>query len=131
MASETGIVALKLKAQVFLGDVIAMGPGKADLLEAVAHTGSIAAAGRMLGFSYRRTRDMIDTLNACWRAPVVEAVKGGKQGGGATLTPTGLAVLMRYRALESALRQAAELHGGELLELAGLIDDGRDEVGAT
>ena len=124
MASGAGQALLKLKAQVLLGEAIAIGPGKADLLEAVAHTGSIAAAGRMLGFSYRRTRDMIDTLNSCWKVPLVEAIKGGRQGGGASLTAAGLAVLERYRALESDLRQAAEHHGAELLALACPVNDG-------
>ena len=111
---------LKLKAQVMLGGAIAIGPGKADLLEAVARTGSIAAAGRALGLSYRRTRDLIDTLNACWRVPLVETVKGGRAGGGTTLTPAGREVLKRYRALQAAIGQAADSHAGELLALAGL-----------
>jgi molybdate transport system regulatory protein len=96
-----------------------IGPGKADLLEAVAGTGSIAAAGRALGLSYRRTRDMIDTLNACWRIPLVETVKGGRAGGGTTLTPAGRTVLKRYRALQAAIGQEASSHAGELLALAG------------
>ncbi len=79
---------LKVKAQVLVGRSIAIGPGKADLLAAVARTGSITAAGRELGFSYRRTRDMIDTLNACWKVPLVVAARGGSHGGGATLDVT-------------------------------------------
>ena len=69
MTSKPDKPLLKIKAQVMSGDDIAIGPGKADLLQAVAETGSIAAAGRKLGLSYRRTRDMIDTLNASWRVP--------------------------------------------------------------
>lgn len=116
---------LKVKAQVFLGGAIAIGPGKADLLEAVSSTGSIAAAGRMLGFSYRRTRDMIDTLNTCWGVPLVETVKGGRQGGGSSLTAAGLEVLRRYRSLDSALQQAARQHSAALLALLGPTDAGR------
>lgn len=99
---------LKLKAQIYLGEQIAIGPGKADLLEAVRDTGSIAAAGRRLGINYRRTRDMIDTLNRCWGAPVVETERGGSSGGGSRLTPRGNELLAAYRALEAALEQAAE-----------------------
>lgn len=95
---------LKVKLQVLHGDDIAFGPGKADLLEAVAQTGSIAAAGRALGLSYRRTRNMIDTLNRCWQGPLVHTVKGGSNHGGTTLTPLGLDVLAAYRTA------AAELH---------------------
>jgi molybdate transport system regulatory protein len=98
---------LKLKAQLMCGEAIAMGPGKADLLAAIAATGSIAAAGRSLGLSYRRTRDMVETLNACWPSPLVHAARGGAHGGGAGLTPLGGAVLADYRALETALESAA------------------------
>lgn len=110
---------LKLKAQVVVGQSIAIGPGKADLLDAVMRTGSIAAAGRSLGLSYRRTRDMIDTLNACWREPLVMTTKGGRTGGGAALTPAGLQVLQQYRSLEKALHRAAARHAQSLLVLAG------------
>jgi molybdate transport system regulatory protein len=62
---------------------------------------------------------MIDTLNASWRVPLVETVKGGARHGGSTLTPTGEAVLRRYRALQAALSGAARRHGADLLALAG------------
>lgn len=123
MVSGTDKAVLKLKVQVFLGEVIAIGPGKADLLGAVESTGSIAAAGRALGFSYRRTRDMIDTLNTFWREPLVSTIKGGRDGGGSTLTPAGKEVLRRYLALEEAIRQAARECGEELLALAGPLDE--------
>jgi hypothetical protein len=63
---------LKLKLQLYCGDEIAMGPGKADLLEAIAREGSISAAGRALGMSYRRAWLLVDTMNRCFRAPLVE-----------------------------------------------------------
>ncbi|MEW9856246.1 winged helix-turn-helix domain-containing protein [Novosphingobium sp. M1R2S20] len=118
MASASNPALLKVKVQVMVGDAIAIGPGKADLLEAVATKGSIAAAGRCLGLSYRRTRDMIDTLNACWRSPLVTTVKGGQHGGGTSLTPDGRLVLERYRVLQRALKVTASEHGASLLELA-------------
>ncbi|MDM7957106.1 winged helix-turn-helix domain-containing protein [Blastomonas sp.] len=110
---------LKIKAQVCLEDRIAIGPGKADLLAAVEREGSIAAAGRSLGISYRRTRDMIDTLNQCWGAAVVITEKGGKSGGGSRLTDRGHEVLDAYRALEQALQQTADRHAPALLDLLG------------
>lgn len=110
---------ITVKPRILLGDTIAIGPGKADLLEAVADTGSIAAAGRSLGFSYRRTRDMIDTLNACWRVPLVATVRGGSHGGGAQLTPAGRAVLEEYRKLDAALELTICQHGAGLLRLIG------------
>jgi molybdate transport system regulatory protein len=104
---------LKLKAQVLCGEELAMGPGKADLLEAIDREGSISAAGRALGMSYRRTWLLVDTMNHCWTEPLVEAVAGGGTSKGARLTTCGREVLAAYRALETALVQAAQ---GEALE---------------
>lgn len=106
---------LKLKAQLLCGDTIAMGPGKADLLEAVRATGSISAAGRALGFSYRRTWSLVDTMNRAWRAPLVATAHGGAKGGGAVLTPLGETVLEHYRALEAAIARAAQAPAAALL----------------
>src|SRR5579871_2029061 len=63
---------IKIKVQIFCGKEIAMGPGKADLLEAIAREGSISAAGRTLGISYRRCWLLVDTMNRCWAGPLVE-----------------------------------------------------------
>lgn len=97
---------LKLKAQLLCGDAIAFGPGKADLLEAIETAGSIAAAGRALGMSYRRTWLLVDEMNRCWHDPLVAAQSGGGTGRGARLTPAGHAVLDAYRALETAIDTA-------------------------
>jgi len=108
---------LKLKAQIFLGDEIAMGPGKADLLGEIERSGSISAAGRALGMSYRRTWLLVDTMNRCWKEPLVETATGGSHGGGARLSPLGRLVLQRYRDIETQLgncRESAELN--ELME---------------
>jgi molybdate transport system regulatory protein len=110
---------LKVKAQILVGDEIAIGPGKADLLEAVERTGSISAAGRDLGISYRRTRDMIDVLNRYWGGAVVETAKGGTAHGGSVLTRRGREVLDAYRQLDAEMHQAAETHAAALLRLAG------------
>lgn len=99
---------LKLKAQILCGEEFAIGPGKADLLEAIDAEGSISGAGRRLGMSYRRTWLLVDAMNRCWTAPLVEAVAGGGQGKGARLTPCGREVLAAYRALETALVAASE-----------------------
>ncbi len=118
MTEQTDQPLLKLKVQVLVGNAIAIGPGKADLLDAIESTGSIAAAGRSLGLSYRRTRDMVDTLNACWREPLVCTTKGGRTGGGATLSPAGVEVLQRYRQLDTTLRSTARECADALLALA-------------
>ncbi len=97
---------LKLKAQLFCGDEIAMGPGKADLLDAIAAHGSISAAGRALGMSYRRAWLLVDTMNRCWAEPLVETAAGGSRGGGAQVTEAARAVLAGYRRLEAKLASA-------------------------
>lgn len=90
----------RLSFRLILGDDIALGPGKVQLLEAIRSTGSIAAAGRELGMSYKRAWHLVDTMNRCFASPLVEASKGGPRGGGAVVTPLGLEVIARYRALE-------------------------------
>ena len=97
---------------------VAIGPGKADLLEAIRDTGSISAAGRKLGMSYRRAWLLVDELNQHLGAPVIDAVTGGAKGGGAALTRTGEEVLTRYRAMEAACRVAI---AGDVQALRNLI----------
>jgi molybdate transport system regulatory protein len=98
---------LKIKAQVILGEEIALGPGKADLLDWVDKTGSITAAARGMGLSYRRAWLMIDTMNRCFDAPMVSTAHGGAKGGGARLTDQGRAALAAYRALQADLNKAS------------------------
>jgi molybdate transport system regulatory protein len=91
---------LWLKIQIACGDALAMGPGKADLLEAIIEHGSISAAGRALGMSYRRAWLLVDEMNRCFDPVVVETIKGGGRERGARVSPTGLAVLTAYRDME-------------------------------
>ncbi len=92
---------LKVKAQLLCGEAIAMGPGKADLLDALDRTGSISAAGRALGMSYRRTWLLVDEMNRCWSDRLVATDSRGAQ-----LTATGRRLLVAYRALEAAIDHA-------------------------
>ena len=87
---------------------IVLGPGKADLLDAVARTGSIRAAATELGMSYMRAWTLIRTMNDAFREPLVEKVRGGSEQGGAQLTPTGKNVLNLYRRMEEKATRAAE-----------------------
>lgn len=96
-------VRLKLKAQILCGEEIAMGPGKAVLLKAIDAHGSISAAGRALGMSYRRAWLLVEVMNRCWAEALVDTSKGGAKGGGARLTPLGHEVLKGYLALEAEL----------------------------
>lgn len=92
--------------RVTFTDDFYLGPGKADLLEGIAATGSIAAAGKRLGMSYKRAWMLVQVLNDGWHSPLVEASRGGAAQGGAALTPDGAFVLERYRAMQEAARQA-------------------------
>lgn len=87
-----------------------MGPGKADLLEGIARTGSIAAAGREMGMSYKRAWQLVEAMNAMFRAPLVLSSRGGAKGGGAIVTEEGQAVLAEFRALEEVSRTAGAAH---------------------
>lgn len=99
---------LKLKIQFLCGDEIAMGPGKADLLAAIHHHGSISAAGRALGMSYRRTWLLVDAMNRCWNERLVETVAGGGRDRGARVTDAGLQILAAYREMQAAALGAVE-----------------------
>lgn len=95
--------ALKIKIQLYCAREIAMGPGKADLLDAIRERGSISAAGRAMNMSYRRAWLLVDVMNRCWREPLVETAPGSSRGGGARVTPFGETVLGHYRAMQSQL----------------------------
>lgn len=93
------------------GETIAIGPGKIALLEAIAETGSITAAAKSLGMSYRRAWLLVDELNHALRKPAVDSAKGGQAGGGTALTEVGLQLIELYRGIEvkAALACRAEI----------------------
>jgi molybdate transport system regulatory protein len=78
-----------------------LGPGKIALLEAIEQTGSISAAGRKLGMSYRRAWLLVDALNRAFHQPLITTATGGREGGGTALTPVGIDVVRRYRRIET------------------------------
>jgi molybdate transport system regulatory protein len=90
----------KLHLRVILREGAALGPGKVDLLEAIAETGSIRAAGNRFKMSYRRAWELVAELNGMFAAPLVVAEAGGRGGGRASLTPLGREVVKRYRTME-------------------------------
>jgi len=119
LSPEYGIVkprhaAPGARVRLVLGPGRALGPGKADILDGVRETGSIAAAGRRLKMSYRRAWQLVEELNGYFDAPLVETVKGGTAGGGARLTELGEEVLARYRRVAAAADSTAD---GELAAL--------------
>lgn len=94
------------RLRVVLKPDIALGPGKADILEGIRDTGSIAAAGRRLGMSYKRAWTLVEEMNRHFKVPLVETSKGGSGHGGATLTALGTEVLERYRRMEAHAEDA-------------------------
>jgi molybdate transport system regulatory protein len=96
---------IRIRVRVLADSTVAIGPGKADLLESIAQTGSISGAARAMRMSYRRAWILVDTMNASFSRPLVDTSKGGAQGGGARLTPMGRKVLSRYRALAATVEK--------------------------
>ncbi len=100
---------LRLRLRLMRGRDIVMGPGKADLLSLIQETGSISAAGKRMGMSYKRAWMLVEAMNAAYLAPLVETARGGAGKGGATLTPLGARLLAAFRRLEEKVEaQAAE-----------------------
>jgi molybdate transport system regulatory protein len=98
---------VQFRFRIYRDDTVAIGPGKVALLEAIAETGSISAAARQVGMSYRRAWVLIDEVNQALRSPAVSTVAGGAHGGGTALTSVGKEVIKHYRAIESTARVAA------------------------
>jgi molybdate transport system regulatory protein len=102
-----------------------IGPGKIELLERIAESGSISAAGRSMSMSYRRAWELVEELNGIFGRPVVHRRVGGKSGGGTDLTPLGYLIVGRYRAIEKAAEQVSQAH------LAALQAELRGKKNAT
>lgn len=94
------------RLRIVIAPGVGIGPGKAALLEGIRETGSIAAAGRRIGMSYKRAWLLVGALNSHFGAPLIEASKGGRAGGGAALTPLGEEVLAAYREMEARAEMA-------------------------
>ena len=107
---ESGSTGDRLNIRIDLAGGLRIGPGKVAVLEEIARSGSISAAGRALRMSYRRTWELVEDLNTGLGTPVVETAAGGSGGGGTVLTPAGKAVIERYRAIEMDTAVAARKH---------------------
>jgi molybdate transport system regulatory protein len=110
--------AAKFRMRIMAGDVIAIGPGKIALLEAIADVGSITSAAKKLDMSYRRAWLLLDELNHALRKPAVDSAQGGQAGGGSVLTDTGRELIELYRRIESTAQQACQ---ADLKRMLGMI----------
>jgi len=113
----------RLRLRLVFSGRIMLGPGKADLLELIGETGSIAAAGRRMKMSYKRAWSLVEDMNTAFRDPLVDCSRGGPGGGGARLTEAGEAVLAHYRRLES---RSAEAGQPEITAIAAMLNDMSD-----
>lgn len=104
-----------LSLRMRFDDQARLGPGKIALLEGIDRTGSIAAAGRAMGMSYRRAWLLVDAVNAMFDEPVVVTASGGAHGGGSTLTPLGASLVAAYRQVERDTTASMDRHLGPLL----------------
>ena len=95
-----------------------MGPGKAELIERIGQTGSISAAARAMGMSYRRAWQLVEALNATYREPVVITAVGGQHGGGAKVTPQGKRLAALFRCME---RKASAAIAADLRRYDGFL----------
>jgi len=95
-------ISLSPRFRIICGKEIAFGPGKAELLQRVAETGSIGKAALRMEMSYMRAWSLVQTMNRCFKEPLIAAAHGGEGGGGAALTETGRKVLTFYRQMERA-----------------------------
>lgn len=116
-AAESPQPVVKFRMRVSVGDVIAVGPGKIALLEAIAQTRSITAAARSLEMSYRRAWMLVDQLNTTLKEPAVRSAIGGEHGGGSELTQVGIELISLYRRIEAQATVACVADLERLLEL--------------
>lgn len=115
MGSSGKSRSVRPRFRVYLGSEIALGPGKADLLNAIAKTGSIQSAATSLKMSYMRAWQLVQTMNACFKEPLVGAERGGHHKGGAWLTPTGVKILKLYHSLEKESLSATKATCAKIL----------------
>ena len=99
---------LRPRWRVLRGRDVVLGPGKADLLEAIRRRGSLRSAAKDLRMSYMRAWSLVQAMNQCFRLTVVTALRGGNKRGGAALTATGRRVLATYRRMEKHSLKAAQ-----------------------
>ena len=108
------------RVRILIGAATALGPGKVDLFEDIAETGSISAAARAMGMSYRRAWLLVYTMNRCFHGNLVTTVTGARGSGGGEVTDLGLEVIERYRKMET---KAARIVDRDMASFAKLLTE--------
>lgn len=114
---------VRCAVRVTRGEDIALGPGKMQLLAMIGSAGSISGAAREMHMSYRRAWLLVETMNSCFQAPLIETATGGRAGGGAQLTAEGVKVLEGYQAMLREVEQVAQRHLRKLLKSSPLAPE--------
>lgn len=120
LAADGALSRASLRLRIVFPGERQLGPGKADLLDAIHRTGSISSAARELGMSYRRAWLLADELTRLFKRPILMTAAGGAHGGGAALTPFGQALIAAYRRIED---RSAEVARQELVAFESDLDN--------
>jgi len=121
---------VRFRMRITTGDVIAIGPGKIALLEAIDRTGSITSAARHLNMSYRRAWLLLDEINRSLSKPAVVSEKGGRQGGGTALTDTGRRLSQVWEFLDLAQQKRVEARAVVVMvHVLGFLEKANYDVG--
>lgn len=121
----------RLRLRLYFDNGLMLGPGKADLLSGIAAHGSISAAGRAMGMSYKRAWSLVEEMNAAFREPLVASTRGGAQGGGAHLTDAGRKILSHYRNLVDEARSRGQADIAEITALLAPKPAGEGDTGPS
>jgi len=119
---QSATLEIEPRFRLTLGRTLAFGPGKADLLEQIAATGTITDAAKELGMSYMRAWSLVKSMDRGFGEPLVRKVRGGNARGGAELSSTGRDVLRLYRDLEARASAAIQPVQQELTTLVARRD---------
>lgn len=122
MVKKASHINVRWRMRIMWGDVIAIGPGKISLLEAVREQGSITAAAKSLGMSYRRAWLLLNEINSTLKMPATVSQHGGSAGGVSKLTDVGEEVIRLYRLIEKKAAQANESELDQLINLLKKVD---------
>ncbi len=107
---------MQVKSKIWLDEQgeLCFGSGRARLLRAVEETGSLNQAAKALGMSYRHAWSQIKSAEERYGKPLLVRRRGGRERGGAELTPEAQELLMRFEMLENRVRDFVDQNSRDL-----------------